>query len=299
MTPADSPPAGAALSSPTPPVRGRKAARDGQIGVDSLETGIGVLLALTRLGGHSQKLATIAEEAGMSTPKAHRYLVSFVRTGMIERDTERGFYRLGPTALELGLCAMGAVDALQLAREATSHLRDELGQTIALMVWGARGPVIVGSELPATAVSINVQVGRTLPVVQSASGLVLAAHLPWGTVSPALLRELMRGQGTSEIDTHAVRQLQHQFELIRRRGLSRIKGTVSPGIASLAAPILDLRGVAAASISVVGPLGSFDTRLQGAVAAKLTQACRAVSARLGYRAMTAMPAALPPSLPPS
>ncbi len=47
-------------------------------------------------------LKDLAREAEMSPAKAHPYLVSFSRLGLIEQDRASGHYLLGPLALQLG-----------------------------------------------------------------------------------------------------------------------------------------------------------------------------------------------------
>ena len=261
-----------------------QAASDPQVGIDSVETGVRLLMALARLGGRPQMLSTLAAHAGMPPPKAHRYLVSFVRTGLVERDPAMGRYRLGPAAVELGAAALGSVDAVALAAEAMPALRDEVDQTVALMVWGTLGPVIVRAEESERVVSVSFRIGRSLPVLASASGMSLAAHLPWATVAPAIAHELERGgAGDETADPRALEAVRRRLATVRRRGMSRIDGTVTAGITALAVPVLDVTGRAVASMSVVGPGGSFDAGWDGPVARALARTCAALSARIGGR----------------
>ena len=82
----------------------------------------------------------------MPPSKAHRYLVSFIRMGFVERDETNGHYRLGPRSIELGAAALDAMDAVALSAEAMIALHDELDHTMALSVWGAQAPVIIRVE---------------------------------------------------------------------------------------------------------------------------------------------------------
>lgn len=256
-------------------------ADEAQAGIDSVETGMRLLLALSRLGGR-QTLTAIAAAAGLSPPRAHRYLVSLVRSGLAERDPTRG-YRLGPTALEIGVSALASVDALQLASEAMCALRDELNQAVAMMVWGRDGPVIVRAEDSNHPVSLRFRVGQALPVLSSASGVVLAAHLPWTAVQAVVEKELACAALHDGAAPTSIEQVRQRFAEVRRRGMSRILGTLTPGINAFAAPVLDATGKAAASLSVVAPSGAFETGWNGQVALALKRACMTLSARLGYR----------------
>ena len=87
-----------------------------------------------------QMLKTLAAAAGMAPAKAHRYMVSFMRAGYVDREPESGLYRLGPASLHLGLSAIGGTDAIRLGTQAICELRDEINQTMAMMVWGQLRP---------------------------------------------------------------------------------------------------------------------------------------------------------------
>ena len=51
-------------------------------------------------------LRDLAREAGMTPAKAHPYLASFSRIGLIEQDETTGRYEIGALALELGLISL-------------------------------------------------------------------------------------------------------------------------------------------------------------------------------------------------
>jgi len=252
---------------------------DTQAGIDSVETGMRVVKALSRLGG-SQTLTAIATASGLPPPRAHRYLVSLVRSEMVERDSARG-YRLGPAAISIGVSALASVDALQLATEAIGPLRDRLGHAVALMVWGRDGPVIVRAEETREPVSLRLRVGESLPVTASASGLVLAAYRPWAVVQTVIERELAR-TARAGAPAPSMQRIERQLAEARRRGMARIVGSLTPGITALAAPVLDAAGQAVLSVSIVAPSAGLDSTWGGVPARALQRTCAHVSARLGY-----------------
>ena len=61
-------------------------------GVQAVDTALRVLSALVEMGPPLM-LKTVAERADMPPPKAHRYLVSFCRGGLAERDPASGDFR--------------------------------------------------------------------------------------------------------------------------------------------------------------------------------------------------------------
>ena len=82
-------------------------------GIQSIEVGFRLLDVLAR-NGRPMMLRDIAKGAGMPAAKAHRYMISFMRTGMIEQDSGSGRYLLGSYALDVGLSALGRLDPVRL-----------------------------------------------------------------------------------------------------------------------------------------------------------------------------------------
>src|SRR5882672_2849934 len=70
-------------------------------GIQSIEVGSQLLHALVHLG-RPAPLKDLAREAGMTPAKAHPYLVSFGKVGLIQQDASTGHYGLGPLALQVG-----------------------------------------------------------------------------------------------------------------------------------------------------------------------------------------------------
>ena len=64
-------------------------------GIQSIEVGGSLLSALVR-EGKPMMLKDLAREAGMPVAKAHPYLVSFGKLGLVEQDALTGRYGLGP-----------------------------------------------------------------------------------------------------------------------------------------------------------------------------------------------------------
>ena len=85
-------------------------------GIQSVEVGFALLDVLARAAGPLM-LRDLAAAAEMSAAKAHRYLVSFQRLGLVMQDAGTTRYDLGPAALKLGLASLSRLDAVQMGRE--------------------------------------------------------------------------------------------------------------------------------------------------------------------------------------
>jgi DNA-binding IclR family transcriptional regulator len=252
-------------------------AERGQRGIQSIEVGGALLRALAH-HGRPMALKDLAREAGMAAAKAHPYLVSFGKLGLIAQDEVSGRYGLGPLAMQLGLISLQQFDPVRLATPVIAELAQSLNMTVAIAVWGNRGATMVRIEEAPTAVHVNMRHGTVMSLRGTASGLLFAAHLKPELVLDALAAE----SGTARarrIDADLARQLDE----VRTQGLSRAVDALLPGISAMAAPVFDERGEIALSLTAIGPSAVFDTRFDGAVATALRQSAADLSRRLGAR----------------
>jgi DNA-binding IclR family transcriptional regulator len=250
-------------------------------GVQSVEVGMRVLCALAD-GGGDQALSRIAERAGMPSAKAHRYLVSLMRAGFVERDTYTNRYVLGAEALRVGLVALARTDVIEFAAGELSTLRDKISGALLLAVWGAKGPTIVRWVESNRHITVNVKVGSNMPLLRSATGQVFAAYMPSAVVEPFIQQELeeMR-QGKMPVPNEA--ELTARLARVRKVGLGHTAGGMLPGVLALAAPLFNHQQELVGVITALGPRGFFDDSLEGTTASELKAAASSVSHRLGAR----------------
>ena len=83
-------------------------------GIQSIEVGTRVCYARLLAHGRPMMLRDLAKNAGMPAAKAHRYLVSFMRMGLVKQDANAGRYDLGAFSLELGLASLSRLDPVRL-----------------------------------------------------------------------------------------------------------------------------------------------------------------------------------------
>ncbi|HKU98335.1 MAG TPA: helix-turn-helix domain-containing protein, partial [Vineibacter sp.] len=126
--------------------------------MQSVEIGAQILDALAAATGPST-LSEIAKRTGMTASKAHRYLVSFGKSGLVRQDPISSRYDLGEMALRLGLAAVSRLKVVQLATEAIVNLNQELDITTILTVWSERGPVVIGWYDASEIIVCNLNVG--------------------------------------------------------------------------------------------------------------------------------------------
>ena len=251
---------------------------DGKHGVQSLEVGMGILSAMVR-GQRAMMLKDIAAAADMPAPKAHRYLVSLIRAGLVEQDPATSRYDLGPFALNIGLVAIDRLDRIRLGLSAIAALRDEINETTALAVWSEHGPVIVRWERPHRPITVNVVTGTALDLLTSASGRVFAAWLPPAVTAQRIDRELTDSR-TPGLATRA--DVDRLLAQVRADGIASVSGYhLVPGVEAVAAPVFNFKNEITIAMLVVGVQGMFDMKLDGPVVAALKRAAAELSVRLG------------------
>ena len=156
-----------------------------QRAVQSVEVGGRLLIAL---GQHAapMSLKDLAAAADLPASRAHPYLVSFGRLGLIEQDGTSGRYALGPAALQLGLACLHQLDPIKAAGPVAEALSQAIDQTVAIAVWANFGPTIVRVIEGSQPLHVNMRAGSVMSVLGTATGRAFAAVLPPRTVKEVL-----------------------------------------------------------------------------------------------------------------
>jgi DNA-binding IclR family transcriptional regulator len=250
----------------------------GQRGIQSIEVGGQLLHALAHQG-RAMPLKDLAAAAGMAAAKAHPYLVSLGKIGLVEQDRASGHYGLGALALQLGLMSLQQADPVRIATPVIEDLALQMGHTVAMAVWGTHGPTIVRLAESPTAVHVNMRHGTVFSIAGTASGQLYAALLPEALVRP-LYEAQRRAAGAGALPAWATFARGTLAE-VRAQGLGRSDGAVVAGVSALSAPVFDHRGQIVLALTAIGPSAALDTGWAGMPAQQLRTAAAAVSARLG------------------
>jgi DNA-binding IclR family transcriptional regulator len=245
-------------------------------GIQSIEVGSRLLLALVHLG-RPMPLKGLAEAAGMTPAKAHPYLVSFGKVGLIEQNAETGHYGLGSLALQMGLIGLHHVDPVRLASAELARLALEVGQTVGIAVWGNWGPTFVRLAEGPTAIHVNMRHGTVVSVRGTASGRLFSAFMPREQVLVALRAESGRQRVALDDDFEA------DMQRIREQRFAFITDGTVPGITALAAPVFDGFGNMVVALTAIGPSATLEASATSAPARALIACARELSGRLGAR----------------
>ena len=252
-------------------------------GIQSIEVGTRLLRVLAA-NGRPMMLRDLAKGAGMPAAKAHRYLVSFMRTGLVEQDGNSGRYDLGGFSLELGLASLSRLDVVRLATPVLDDLCERIEETVALSMWANFGTTCVRWVDAGGPITVSLRTGVVLPLLNSATGLAFAAFFRSPHLNKQLEAELKAAaeQSQTSVDTLS-RAIDRQLAEIRQHGIARASGTLTPGINGLSAPVFDHTGRMVAAITSLGTSDHFDMDWDGPLATNTKEAAMLLSTRLGYK----------------
>lgn len=274
-------------------------AGDGGGGVRAMLVGLSVLRAVGA-ARRPQPLREIAAASGLAANRVHRYLSSLLAAGFVQQDPRSGDYWLGDAVVELGLQALGQLDALRVGIEALQTYSERSGLDGHLSVWGTHGPTVVRWQAGRLGHQLKIEEGRVLPLLGSATGRLMAAYrseVDLGPLVKAEIKEWNREHPAHTINQQQVRKL---FAAVRERGFSGMVPGITDGetlgleavfprsdhfgLETLAVPIFDHQGRMPAALTVFGTsqfrlLGNGVDRV-----AELVEAARAASRQLGHAA---------------
>lgn len=252
-------------------------------GIQSVEVGAQLLEVLVEEGA-PMLLRELASKAGMTSAKAHPYLVSFGNVGLIQQDGATGRYELGSFALRMGMISLQLLDPVKLAIPEAADLCQQLGHTVGIAVLGNAGPTIIHLSESTQPVHVKMRTGTVMSILHTATGRVFSAHLPAMLVEKLNARELAAQVAIGRSKEKVSKQkLQALLGEVRKQGLARAVGEPIAGINALSAPVFDHAGNIALAVTAIGPMGTLDASWDGETAQQMRQCALRISQRLGYR----------------
>ena len=254
-------------------------------GIQSIEVGGQLLLALGE-HGRPMPLRDLARAAHMLPGKAHPYLVSYSKLGLVTQEPSTGYYWLGPTAIQLGLVSLRMLNPVREATPFANDLARETGHSVALSVWGNQGPTIVYLFEAIYPLHVNLRTGTVMSLAVTATGRLFAAYLPARLIEESMLEDNRR-LGPDIAKTADPKSVQKMLLEVRKHGLSRSVDNPTPGVCSFAAPVFDYSGNIVLGVTLMGRSSAFDHSWDGPQARAVKRCALEISKRLGHQPVKA------------
>jgi IclR family acetate operon transcriptional repressor len=192
-----------------------------------------------------------------------------------------GEYGLGPGVLDLGAAAPAHRKLVDIARPAVGDLGRRTGETVFLGVLSSdRNSVVYLDKVESDhVIRYAGGVGDRRPLHATSSGKAILAFLP-REEREEILRSLSLARHTERTVT-SLPALRAALDEIRRSGVSVTVDELMPGASGIAAAIFDRHARVVGACAIGGPTARVRPRLRS-LAAEVSAAARAVSARLGH-----------------
>lgn len=224
---------------------------------DARQTSIDVALNLLELFSAEKREAGITEMAKLLGKKAstlHRTVTVLKNRGYLEQSLQRGKYRLGLKAFELGCVYQNQSNVMKEAMEKLEALARATNETINLAVLdqGMKEIAYIAKIESPHVLKTDIQIGTKLLAHCTALGKVLLAHLDQAVLEKLFPPRAKLPTYTSK-SISTTNQLMHRLSEIRTAGYALDDEEFRSEVVCIAMPHRDMSGRVVAAISVTGP----------------------------------------------
>jgi IclR family pca regulon transcriptional regulator len=220
-------------------------AGDARNHVQSLARGLAVLPAFD--ADHRElTLADVARRTDLSRAAARRFLLTLGDLGFVRTDGK--LFALTPQVLRLGAAYLTSLGLPEIASPHLERLSAQVGESSSCAVLDGDDVVYVARVATRRIMSVGIAVGTRFPAYATSMGRVLLAALDDAELDAYLGRtDRTRLTPTTLVDEKPLRA---ELARIREQGWAFVDEELEIGLRSLAAPVLDARGLTRASVNV-------------------------------------------------
>lgn len=248
----------------------------GRYFVAALGRGLAILDCFIE-GGAKLSLGEISDRVGLNPPTTLRLLRTLEAARYVQRDVETKRYAVSLKVLDLQAASLAALDFPQRIQPVLEDLNARLNESSSIAVLEGTRIRYVARVPSRRIMSINLQLGSTLPAHATSMGKVLLAAR-----APEEVRALYGGEPLATFTPNTITSLDcllKHLAVVRERGFAISDEELELGLRSVAAPIRGAGGmvVAAMNVSTSAARISRD-RLLTEVVPQLVQAAAAAAA---------------------
>jgi DNA-binding IclR family transcriptional regulator len=191
-------------------------------------------------------LNELARIAGLPLSTSYRLVSELVEWGGLERLDGAG-YRIGLRLWEIGSLAPRSTSPREIAMPYMQDLFAATQENVHLAVLDGCDALYIEKIAGRQAVEVKTQRGGRLPLHATAVGKVFLAYGP-----AALFEEVLHNNPT-RFTPHTIvapGHLRRAVDEVRRTGVAFAREELTPGVISVASPLLDANGAAVAAMSI-------------------------------------------------
>ena len=245
----------------------------------SLEKAIQILSLFDAI---SPELSAQEISKALSIPSSttYNYLKVFVQNEFLTKNERNNKFRLGFRIFKLGILAEENVSLLEIVRPYLVSVAARSLETTVLTVLDGSDVLCVDTVESPRLVKLTIKKGVKLPLHAGAPSKAILAFR-----DASFIHEMIEREGLAKLNKNTItdlEELERELANIRMRGLGMSNSEVDLGAAALSAPIIDHRGLAIASFSVIGPKETIFGEKKEALIDMLKDAGRSISRELGF-----------------
>ncbi len=249
--------------------------------VPGLARGIDLLEVLAR-EQRPMSAVQLAETLDLPRSSVFRLIQTLQQKGLIEPDSSRRNFSLGPGVLRLGYQYLTGQDIVQVARRELEALSERVGISSHLAIRSER-EIVCLLHVPGTAGFVsNVNAGARFPAHATPMGHILLSQISRKQLFE-LYHGVLLGSLTDQTPT-TLEALARRVAQAAADGFIVSRGSVEAGGISISTPIHDSSGDLVAAIDISCPASAFDeAALQTRYLASLLETAGRISARIAPR----------------
>lgn len=253
----------------------------------SVDRVINILEAIAKKS-HGMAHADVCSELNLNKSTAHYTLQALEQRGFLRREPETLRYHLGLSILSLGHDLLTGVSWADAAAPALARLIEESGEFIkqghpaahvAVMDHGEA--VYVAKHYRPGFLGTHTWIGQRLPAHAVAVGKAMLAYLAKSEVDVVVNKPELE-EITDKTITSPER-FRETLKQVAELGYAVDDQESCKGVRCVAAPIIDSKGIAIASVSVTGTVFQIDEDNAEKLAEQVKGAAEQIARRLGLR----------------
>jgi DNA-binding IclR family transcriptional regulator len=222
----------------------------------------------------------LSAKLGLHRSTIHRLLDTMASVEFIEKNQENGKYRLGISAIEIGVAYLNRTDLTVEAKPIMQEINQITEETVNLAIFVENAVMFVEHIIGKSDVYIGTQLGKRMPVTATADGKIFLAHMAPTDLEEYLKKPMPQITNYTISDPEVMRQ---ELRTVRERGISFDMMETQDGIVSCAAPIRNHEGCVVAALSVPGMVSRMKDRIHKEIPELVMDGALRISKRIGYR----------------
>jgi sugar lactone lactonase YvrE/DNA-binding IclR family transcriptional regulator len=247
-------------------------------GAGTLVKGIQILEFLAGAGRPSTS-AELLRQTGLPKATLYRLLGALVEFGYVRHDTRLKTFSLGQRLIELGGSSLATIDLRSAAEGELTRLAGQLNETVSLTMLDGERSIYVDVRRSANPLTVGLEIGRSLPATDSASGRAILAALPPHRTN-RVLSALPREQQS---------RLMADFAISRARGYTIAPSQTIEGVVVIAVPVIGPPDMGAGAIVVTALADRISLERRHVIGRDLMEAARRIMGNIGSAPVSITP----------